>query len=105
VFRVLLTLLLLIGIVLGALYLYEGGEIPYVGGTLDDARTTASVKALLALHRDLSRRDISVRTRDSVVTLTGEVKTAGEKKEAAEIVRGIGGVREVDNLLAVSRAD
>jgi hyperosmotically inducible protein len=101
-FRALLLALLLVAIVWGFFYFYEGGEIPIVGGSLDDARITASVKAALALHRDLAQRPVSVRTRGAVVTLTGQVATGDEKARAEALVSSVEGVQEVDNLIAVS---
>jgi osmotically-inducible protein OsmY len=81
-FRALFLVLLLIAVVWAVFYFYEGSEIPFIGGTLGDAKTTASVKAAFSLHRDLSRRPISVRTRDAVVLLSGEVASELEKREA-----------------------
>jgi osmotically-inducible protein OsmY len=100
--RALFYLLLLAALALGLFYLYEGGELPCIGGTIGDAGTTASVKAALALHRDLSQRSISVRTRDAVVLLTGEVASEEEKREAEMLARSVDRVRDVDNLIAVT---
>ena len=101
-FRALFFVLLLVALAWGLFYLYEGGELPFVGGTIGDAGTTASVKAALALHRDLSQRSISVRTRDAVVLLTGEVASEEEKREAETLARSVDRVRGVDNLIAVT---
>jgi osmotically-inducible protein OsmY len=101
-FRALFLVLLLIAVVWAVFYFYEGSEIPFIGGTLGDAKTTASVKAAFSLHRDLSRRPISVRTRDAVVLLSGEVASELEKREAENLVRSLDGVRGVDNLIAVT---
>lgn len=101
-FRALFVIVLLVVIAWGFFHLYEGGSIPFVGGTVGDAKTTASVKAALALHSDLSRRPISVRTRDAIVLLTGEVASDEEKIEAGELVRNVPGVEGVDNLIGVT---
>jgi osmotically-inducible protein OsmY len=101
-FRALFFVLLLVALAWGLFYLYEGGELPFVGGTIGDAGTTASVKAALALHRNLSQRSISVRTRDAVVLLTGEVASEEEKREAETLARSVDRVRGVDNLIAVT---
>ena len=101
-FRALFSILFLFVLAWGVFHFYEGGQIPFVGGTVGDAKTTASVKAALALHKGLSKRTISVRTRDAIVLLTGEVASATEKKEAGELVRNVPDVEGVDNLLAVT---
>lgn len=101
-FRVLFLAVLLFALVWGYFYLFEGGTLPILGGTLADAKTTASVKGALALHKDLAGRPISVLTRDAVVTLTGEVATEREKKEAERLAHSVSGVRQVDNLIAVT---
>ena len=101
-FRALFLVLLLIVLAWGLFHFYEGGQIPFVGGTVGDAKTTASVKAALALHKELSHRTISVRTRDAIVLLTGEVANVAEKKVAGELVRNVPGVEGVDNLIAVT---
>jgi hyperosmotically inducible protein len=103
-FRAFFLILLLVIAAWAAFHFYGGSELPFVGGTLSDAKTTASVKAAFSLHRELSRRPISVRTRDAVVELTGEVATEEEKREADELVRSVEGVRGVDNLIAVTPA-
>jgi hyperosmotically inducible protein len=103
-FRALLVIVVLVAIAWGFFHLYEGGTIPFVGGTVGDAKTTASVKAALALHSDLSQRPISVRTRDAIVLLTGEVASDEEKIAAGELVKNVPGVEGVDNLIGVTPA-
>ena len=100
--RALFYLIIIAVLALGLFYLYEGGELPFVGGTIGDAGTTASVKAALALHRNLSQRSISVRTRDAVVLLSGEVASDEEKREAETLARSVERVRDVENLIAVT---
>jgi osmotically-inducible protein OsmY len=101
-FRALFLILLLLAGLWVAFHFFEGGRLPFIGGTLGDAKTTASVKAAFSLHRDLSRRPISVRTHDAIVALTGEVASDAEKSEAETIARSLDGVRGVDNLIAVT---
>ena len=101
-FRALFSILFLFVLAWGVFHFYEGGQIPFVGGTVGDAKTTASVKAALALHKELSKRTISVRTRDAIVLLTGEVASVTEKKVAGELVRNVPDVEGLDNLLAVT---
>lgn len=65
---------------------------------VDDTAVTAKVKAQLAASKDLSSSQISVTTEQGKVTLTGSVPPA-QIARAEQIVRGIDGVREVDNRL------
>ena len=88
-FRALFSILVLFAILWGIYYIYEEKELPLVGGTLAEAKTLASVKAALALHRDLSDRPITVRAQGNVVTLTGEVADANEKDQAGNLVRSV----------------
>jgi len=102
VFRALSYLLILFALAWIAFHYLEEGELPVVGGSFSDATTLASVKAALALHRDLSRRPISVRARGGVVTLTGEVASSDEKQEVEDLVSSVDGVDDVENLVSVS---
>lgn len=101
-FRGLFYLVLLFLILWGAYRYYENQELPIVGGSIDDAATLASVKAALVLHRDLASRPISVRTRKGVVTLTGEVASDAEKKEAEGVAASVVGIEHIENLMAVN---
>lgn len=65
---------------------------------VDDSAVTAKVKAVLAAEKDLASSRISVTTTEGRVTLTGSVPP-GQIARAEQIVRGIDGVREVDNRL------
>ncbi|MFQ5792243.1 MAG: BON domain-containing protein [Acidobacteriota bacterium] len=100
--RALFYLLILAGLAWGAFQLLEKGELPVVGEAFDDAKLLASVKAALALHRDLSHRPISVGARGGVVTLTGEVAGASEKRGAEDVAASVEGVQRVENLIAVN---
>lgn len=101
-FRGLFYLVLLFLLVWGAYRYYEDRELPIVGGSFDDAATLASVKAALALHRDLAGRPISVRSRKGVVTLSGEVASDAERKEAEGIAASVVGIERIENLMAVN---
>lgn len=103
-FRGLFYLAILLALVWGAYSYYENKELPVVGGNLDDAATLASVKAAFALHRDLANRPISVRTRQGVATLTGEVGSDAELDEAQGVAASVPGVEQIENLLAVNPA-
>ncbi|MGH9462577.1 MAG: BON domain-containing protein [Vicinamibacteria bacterium] len=101
-FRGLIYLAVLLALVWGAYSYQESKELPFVGGSLDDAATLASVKTAFALHRVLAERPISVSTRQGVATLTGEVGSKAEMTEAEGIAASVPGVEQIENLLAVN---
>ena len=101
-FRGLFYLVLLFVVLWGAYRYYETRELPILGGDLDDAASLASVKAAIALHRDLAERPISVRSRDGVVTLSGQVATDAEREEAEGIAASVVGIQRIENLMAVN---
>ena len=71
-----------------------------IGGS---ARRWITTKAKLALltTSDVSSNDINVDTIDGHVTLHGTVSSEQEKMRAEQAVRGIDGVKDVRNMLAV----
>ncbi len=101
-FKGLLYLVFLFLILWGAYRYYEDQELPFVGGSLDDAVSLASVKAAIALHRDLAERPISVRSRKGVVTLSGQVASKAEKEDAGDIAASVVGIERIENLMAVN---
>ena len=72
-----------------------------VGAAANDAALTATVKSKLLADPDTSGLRIEVDTKDRMVTLTGEVKTATEKSEALTIARETDGVTSVTDRLIV----
>ena len=66
-----------------------------------DAATTVKVETALALSKSMSSYDISVHTRDGMVTLEGVVPTEEMRGLAGEIATDTTGVAAVDNQLAV----
>lgn len=66
-----------------------------------DAGITAAVKTRLLADPDVSGLRIDVDTRDKVVTLSGNVKTAAQIAEAEKIARDTSGVVRVVNNLRV----
>ncbi len=67
-----------------------------------DAWITTKVKAELATHKNVSAFNTKVNTTDGVVTLRGKVGSTAEKELAESYVKGVEGVRSVDNELVVS---
>ncbi len=69
------------------------------GQTLDDAGVTAKVKAALVAESGVDGTKINVDTFNGRVTLKGEVPNKAQVDKAAQVARGIEGVKEVDNRL------
>lgn len=74
------------------------------GRWVDDATTTAAVKAKLIGNSNVAARDIDVDTRDDVVTLTGSVRSDEERDLAEALARNVPEVRELHNQLRVADA-
>ncbi len=66
-----------------------------------DARTTAKIKARLALDPDLSARDIGVSTSEGRVTLSGRVNSPEDVARAIRVAMREENVVEVDSVLQV----
>lgn len=84
---------LLFGIVAAAMVAIGCGET--------DAGISTSVKSRLAADDVVKARRIDVDTRDKVVTLTGEVRSADEEAQALKIARDTNGVASVVDQLSV----
>ncbi len=72
-----------------------------LGHMVDDSMITGRVKARLLSDEFSSGLKIDVDTVEQVVTLTGVVKTDGERRMAGDIALATPGVRRVENLLTV----
>jgi osmotically-inducible protein OsmY len=70
-----------------------------------DAWITTKAKIALLGDPDVHGLEVNVDTVDGRVTLHGDVATAEEKAEAERIVRGVEGVTDVRNMLALKTAD
>jgi hyperosmotically inducible protein len=71
------------------------------GEFVDDSTISTKVKAKLFEDPATSGWHISVTTDKGVVRLTGTVASAKEKEHAAELARGVAGVKSVQNELTV----
>jgi hyperosmotically inducible periplasmic protein len=69
---------------------------------VDDTAITTAVKAKLAADKIKTLVRVSVDTVEGVVTLTGTVETANEKKHAQDLSRGVKGVSKVVNNLQIA---
>ena len=72
-----------------------------IGELIDDASITAQVKLALASHRSTSALRTQTKTRDGVVTLSGEAANQAEKDLVSKLTRDINGVKSVNNNMTV----
>jgi len=68
---------------------------------LDDSMVTARVKKAIYNEPSLKVNDISVKTDNAVVSLSGAVKSRTERTRAAEVARHVEGVKLVKNELRI----
>ena len=81
----------------------QPGQSAAAAGQLADGRITERAAATLRFARGVKDGNIEVSTEDGVVSLTGTVRADAQKQQATDIVRGLAGVREVKNELAVTQ--
>lgn len=72
-----------------------------VGNFMDDSSITAKVKAALVDHDSIKSTDISVKTDDKVVTLSGFVESQAQAEQAVTVAKGVEGVSSVSDRLHV----
>jgi hyperosmotically inducible periplasmic protein len=72
------------------------------GQAIDDAALTTKVKSALLADDKVKGLNINVDTNDGVVTLTGKAGSPEEKDQALKVVRGIEGVKNVQDRIAVN---
>ena len=72
-----------------------------VGNFMDDSTITAKVKAALVDHESIKSTDISVKTDQKVVTLSGFVESQTQAEEAVNVAKGVEGVTSVSDKLHV----
>jgi hyperosmotically inducible protein len=68
-----------------------------------DTAITTKVKAELARDDNTKARNISVKTQNGIVRLSGKVDSAAEKQQAEQDASSIDGVVKIDNQLIVTR--
>ena len=73
------------------------------GEYVDDSVITTKVKALLAADDFLKSFEISVQTYKGIVQLSGFVDSQKAVDKAAEVARGVAGVKSVTNNLNVKK--
>lgn len=75
------------------------------GEMVDDATLLTSVKSALVSNPVTEAGEINVDVNRGVVKLSGFVDTQKEKSRAGDVARGVDGVQEVRNDLAVKESD
>jgi NOL1/NOP2/fmu family ribosome biogenesis protein len=73
-----------------------------IGAGANDGWLWTKTRAVLATTDDLRESTINVDVEDAVVTLSGTVATAAQKSKAAQVAKGVEGVKSVKNNLAVA---
>jgi len=72
-----------------------------IGETIDDTTITTRVKTSMLNDPAVGGLGIDVDTYKGVVTLSGRVKTPGERDQALSLARRVDGVTEVKDALQV----
>lgn len=70
---------------------------------VEDAALTTKVKGLFLAEKGLDSMDISVHSRDGVVTLSGAVDHQAQISLAEKIAKGANGVKAVENKLTLKQ--
>lgn len=79
--------------------LFEGRQ--GVAAYADDSTITNSIRARFVEDPMVHFGDVGVTTLNGNVRLTGRVNSERERQRAAQVARGVKGVRSVDNEIAV----
>ena len=69
---------------------------------VDDAAVATKVRAALAADREVSALKITADSTQGTVRLKGEVKNMATRRKVEELVRGVQGVKGVDNQLVIT---
>lgn len=72
--------------------------------TLADTALTTKIKAKIALDDTVKAADVSVHTKDAVVTVTGSVASPALKARVLALARETNGVKSVDDQIAIGVA-
>jgi len=67
-----------------------------------DEQLVAEVQQELKVNGKFSADAVAVRATDGVVTLTGDVASADERKRAEDVAKNVEGVQRVDNQIAIA---
>ncbi|CDL81408.1 BON domain-containing protein [Xenorhabdus szentirmaii] len=70
---------------------------------LADSAITAKVKGALLEHKGINSNDISVKTEDGIVYLSGFVKNKHQAAQVAKIAHGVKGVKSVKSTIQIKK--
>lgn len=76
-----------------------------VGTEIDDTVVTASIRSALLADPDVKSLDVKVETRKGEVQLSGFVDNLAQADRISTIVKGVQGVKTIDNKMAMKTAD
>lgn len=85
------------GLALAAQSTSSGDHSSSVGEAVSDTWITTKVKTELATTEDVKSTDISVDTKDGIVTLTGVLPSKIAVKKAVAAAESVKGVKDVDD--------
>src|SRR5659263_94127 len=74
------------------------------GEKIDDASITAQVKITLLSHRSTSAINTKVKTKNGVVTVSGNAKNAAEKDLVTKLASDVNGVKKVTNRMTAAES-
>jgi len=80
---------------------YVGQDERTMGGIVDDAGITMSIKSHMIKDKQVSALDINVDTRNGVVTLYGSVSSVEEELRAIALAKQVKGVRKIISKITV----
>jgi hyperosmotically inducible protein len=80
-----------------------GSQTQRAGNAIDDSVITTKAKTALLADTTVKGTDINVETNKGVVSLSGTVDTERQRERAASIVKGIDGVKSVDNKMTIKQ--
>jgi osmotically-inducible protein OsmY len=81
-----------------------GSQHETMGEKVDDASITAQIKTTLLFRKSTHALATQVRTRDGVVTLHGEARTAGERDLVTRLAEDTKGVKQVNNRMTLRKS-
>jgi hyperosmotically inducible protein len=73
------------------------------GDYIGDSALTSKVKAALLAEKNLKSLPIGVESTQGIVTLSGEVVSSAQAKQAVDVTKHVGGVKDVHNSLTVAK--
>ena len=73
------------------------------GEAIDDKATSMRVRSALGDDTQYKYEDVSVKTFKGTVQLSGFVNTSAQKSRAAEMAKGVEGVKDIENNITVKQ--